>query len=79
MKACSSDLRLEIVSACERGRRSRRETAELFGVSPATVGLTTLRRALLRSPRKKITPLVRAGRAARFSHRTVVESGHYLP
>jgi transposase len=56
MKAYSSDLRLEIVSACERGRRSRLETAELFGVSPATVGRTTrttMRRALLRSPRKK--------------------------
>jgi transposase len=37
MKAYSNDLRRKIVAACERGRRSQREIAELFGVSPATV------------------------------------------
>jgi transposase len=37
MKAYSDDLRRKIVSAYERGRRSQREIAELFGVSPATV------------------------------------------
>ncbi len=37
MKAYSNDLRRKIVSAYERGRRSQREIAELFGVSPATV------------------------------------------
>jgi transposase-like protein len=67
MKAYSNHLRLEIVSVCERGRRSQTETAELFGVSPATVGRTTMRRALLRLPRKKVAPRVRVGHAARFS------------
>jgi transposase len=37
MKAYSNDLRHKIVSAYERGHRSQREIAELFGVSPATV------------------------------------------
>ena len=37
MKAYSNDLRRKIVSAYERGHRSQREVAELFGVSPATV------------------------------------------
>ena len=37
MKAYSNDLRRKIVSAYERRRRSQREIAELFGVSPATV------------------------------------------
>ena len=37
MKAYSNDLRRKIVSAYERGGRSQREIAELFGVSPATV------------------------------------------
>jgi transposase len=34
MKAYSNDLRRKIVSAYERGQRSQREIAELFGVSP---------------------------------------------
>lgn len=37
MKAYSNDLRRKIVAAYERGRRSQREIADLFGVSPATV------------------------------------------
>ncbi len=37
MKAYSNDLRRKIVAAYERGHRSQREIAELFGVSPATV------------------------------------------
>lgn len=37
MKAYSNDLRRKIVAAYERSRRSQREIAELFGVSPATV------------------------------------------
>lgn len=37
MKAYSDDLRRKIVAAYERGHRSQREIAELFGVSPATV------------------------------------------
>lgn len=37
MKAYSNDLRRKIVSAYEHGHRSHGETAELFGVSPATV------------------------------------------
>src|SRR2546421_6541989 len=37
MKAYSNDLRHKIVAAYERGHRSQREIAELFGVSPATV------------------------------------------
>jgi transposase len=37
MKAYSNELRRKIVAAYERGQRSQREIAELFGVSPATV------------------------------------------
>jgi transposase len=37
MKAYSNDLRRKIVAAYQRGHRSQREIAELFGVSPATV------------------------------------------
>lgn len=37
MKAYSNDLRRKIVAAYERGHRSQREIAELFGISPATV------------------------------------------
>lgn len=37
IKAYSNDLRRKIVSAYERGHRSQREVAELFGISPATV------------------------------------------
>ena len=37
MKAYSNDLRRKLVAAYERGHRSQREIAELFGVSPATV------------------------------------------
>lgn len=37
MKAYSNDLRRKVVAAYERGHRSQREIAELFGVSPATV------------------------------------------
>ena len=37
MKAYSNDLRRKLVAAYERGHRSQRELAELFGVSPATV------------------------------------------
>ena len=37
MKAYSDDLRRKVVSAYERGHRSQREIAELFGISPATV------------------------------------------
>jgi transposase len=36
MKAYSNDLRRKVVAAYERGHRSQREIAELFGVSPAT-------------------------------------------
>ena len=37
MKACSDDLRREIVAAHEGGHRSQLEIAEVFGVSPAAV------------------------------------------
>lgn len=37
MKAYSNDLRRKIIAAYERGHRSQREIAELFGISPATV------------------------------------------
>lgn len=37
MRAYSNDLRRKIVTAYERGHRSQREIAELFGISPATV------------------------------------------
>ncbi len=50
MKACSNDLRRKIVSAHERGHRSQREIAELFGVSPATV------RDFVRRKRARGTP-----------------------
>lgn len=50
MKAYSNDLRRKIVSAYERGHRSQREIAELFGVSPATV------RNFIRRKRERGTP-----------------------
>lgn len=50
MKAYSNDLRRKIVAAYERGRRSQREIAELFGVSPATV------RNFVRRKRERGTP-----------------------
>jgi transposase len=50
MKAYSNDLRRKIVAAYERGRRSQREVAELFGVSPATV------RNFVRRKRERGTP-----------------------
>jgi transposase len=50
MKAYSNDLRWKIVSAYERGQRSQREVAELFGVSPATV------RNFVRRQRERGTP-----------------------
>ena len=63
MKAYSNDLRLKIVSACERGRRSQREIAELFGVSPAPVGRPCgARSSGCRA--KKAAPRLRAGHAA---------------
>jgi len=59
MKAYSNDLRRKIVSAYERGHRSQREIAELFGVSPATV------RNFVRRKRERGAPdqLPRAGGA----------------
>jgi transposase len=59
MKAYSNDLRRKIVSAYERGQRSQREVAELFGVSPATV------RNFVRRQRERGTPdvLPRSGGA----------------
>lgn len=59
MKAYSNDLRRKIVSAYERGHRSQREIAELFGVSPATV------RNFVRRKRERGSPdeLPRAGGA----------------
>lgn len=59
MKAYSNDLRRKIVSAYERGNRSQREVAELFGVSPATV------RNFIRRKRERGTPdmLLRGGGA----------------
>lgn len=59
MKAYSDDLRRKIVAAYERGHRSQREIAELFGVSPATV------RNFVRRKRERGSPdaLPRAGGA----------------
>ena len=59
MRAYSNDLRRKIVSAYERGHRSQREIAELFGVSPATV------RNFVRRRRERGSPdqLPRAGGA----------------
>ena len=59
MKAYSNDLRRKIVAAYERGQRSQREVAELFGVSPATV------RNFVRRKRERGSPdeLPRAGGA----------------
>jgi hypothetical protein len=50
VKACPDDLRRKNVSARERGQRSLRETAELFGVGPAAVRRER-GRATLRVPR----------------------------
>ena len=62
MKAYSNDLRRKIVAAYERGRRSQREIAELFGVSPATV------RNFVRRKRERGSPdeLPRGGGARRL-------------
>jgi len=59
MKAYSNDLRRKVVAAYERGHRSQREIAELFGVSPATV------RNFVRRKRERGSPdqLPRAGGA----------------
>ncbi|MCA1849951.1 MAG: transposase [Acidobacteria bacterium] len=59
MKAYSNDLRRKVVSAYERGYRSQREIAELFGVSSATV------RNFVRRKRERGSPdqLPRAGGA----------------
>jgi transposase len=59
MKAYSNDLRRKIVAAYERGHRSQREIAELFGISPATV------RNFVRRQRERGSPdaLPRAGGA----------------
>lgn len=59
MKPYSNDLRRKIVSAYERGQRSQREIAELFGVSPAAV------RNLVRRKRERGSPdaLARGGGA----------------
>ncbi len=59
MKAYSNDLRRKVVAAYERGHRSQREIAELFGISPATV------RNLVRRTRERGSPdaLPRAGGA----------------
>ena len=59
MKAYSNDLRRKVVAAYERGHRSQREIAELFGISPATV------RNFVRRTRERGSPdaLPRAGGA----------------
>lgn len=75
MKAYSNDLRRKIVSAYERGHRSQREIAELFGVSPATV------RNFVRRKRERGSPdeLPRSGGApARINDEARAELRHLI-